>query len=329
MSRIQYYFNRLIVTIVLIFAVMTFLFFAFRLMPGDYALVLAGEGADQETIAEIRAKWGLDEPLYVQYYTYMTNMLTGDAGISRRTGDPVWDTVAPALANTLILALPAIIMAFLIGALYGGVMGNLPGSRFEKYGIFPPTIFGTTPDFFLGIILLVIFSAWLSFFPSGGMAGIETYRAIDNHWELYFTRDFMMHYILPFLTILLKYLYYPTLIMRGSVVEVKGQEFATYQRLVGLRGWMRFKDTLKHASLPVITVVPAVTATSISGQVLIEIVFNWPGIGQLLFDAVLMRDTPVIQLLFLVIAVWIILGNFVVDILYTLIDPRITYENET
>jgi len=327
MSKGSYYLKRIAVTIALIFGVATFLFFAARAMPGDYATLLAGDGASQETLNALRAKWGLDQPLHVQYYQYMANLLTGDAGVSRATGDPVIETVGTAFMNTAIIAIPALLLSFVIGSVYGAVMGNSPGSKLEKYGIIPPTVFGTTPDFFLGILLLFLFSSWLGLFPSGSLASIQTYRAIDHHWEIYLTGDFLLHATLPFLTITLKYLYYPALIMRGSVVEVRGQEFAAYQRLLGLKNSTRFKHLMKHASLPVITVLPALTATSISAQVLIEYVFNWPGLGKLLFESVLQRDTPVIQFLFLVIATWIIIGNFVVDIAYTMIDPRITYDD--
>ncbi len=326
MSRLTYFLRRLVIAVLLIFGVTTFLFFFFRLMPGDYATLLISGGADAEAIQEIRAQWGLDEPLYVQYFEYMSNMLTANPGTSRRTGRPVWDEVVVALSNTLILALPAIVLAILIGTLFGAIIGSSPGTKLEKYGIIPPTVAGTTPDFFLGILLLVVFSAWMGWFPTGNIASIETQRATEHFWQIYLTRDFLMHYILPFATIVLKYLYLPALIMRGSVVEVQGQEFISYQRLVGIRPRTRLKHVMKHASLPVITIVPAVTATAIGGQVLVEIVFNWPGIGRLLFNSVLQRDTPVIQFLFLIIATWIILGNLVVDIAYTVVDPRISYE---
>lgn len=327
MNRIAFVARRLVLAGVLIFGVLTFLFFFFRLMPGDYATLMISDGADAETIEEIRASWGLDEPLHVQYYAYMTNMLAGDPGVSRRTGRPVWDTVVVALANTLILALPAIVLAIIIGTLFGALIGSSPGTLLEKYGIIPPTVAGTTPDFFIGILLLVVFSAWIGWFPSGGIASLGTRREADHFWQIYLTQDFLRHYALPFMTIVLKYLYLPTLIMRGSVVEVMGQEFMRYQEMVGIRNRNRLKHIMKHASLPVITIVPAVTATAIGGQVLVEIVFNWPGIGRLLFNAVLERDTPVIQFLFLIIAAWIILGNLVVDIAYTIVDPRITYDS--
>lgn len=328
MNRLLFLVRRLVLAFVLIMGVLTFLFFFFRMMPGDYATLLISSGADAEAAEEIRESWGLNDPLYVQYYEYMTNMLSGDPGVSRRTGESVWGMVIVALSNTLILALPAIVLAIILGTIFGAILGSSPGSKLEKYGIIPPTFAGTTPDFFIGILLLVVFSAWLGWFPSQDIASLETHRATDAFWEIYLTRDFLMHYTLPFMTILLKYLYLPTLIMRGSVVEVQGQEFMSYQRLVGIRARKRLKHIMKHASLPVITIVPAVTATAIGGQVLVEIVFNWPGIGRLLFESVLERDTPVIQFLFLIIAAWIILGNLIVDILYTVIDPRITYGGE-
>jgi len=327
MSKLSYYARRIVVTVGLIFGVATFLFLAARAMPGDYATLLAGDGASEETLRALRAKWGLDQPLHIQYWQYITNLLSGDAGTSRATGDPVIATVSTAFWNTAIIAIPALLLSFVIGSVYGALMGNSPGTKLEKYGIIPPTVFGTTPDFFLGILLLFLFSSWFGLFPSGSLASISTYRAVDSHWEIYFTTDFLMHAALPFLTITLKYLYYPALIMRGSVVEVRGQEFAVYQRLLGLKNSTRFKHLMKHASLPVITVLPALTATSISAQVLIEYVFNWPGLGKLLLESVLQRDTPVIQFLFLVIASWIIIGNFVVDIAYTVIDPRIAYDD--
>lgn len=326
MSRLSYYARRLVVSVVIIWAVITFLFVLFRLMPGDYATLLAGQGVSAETVEAVRQRWGLDQPLYVQYYRYMTGVITGDFGVSRRSGDPVVQVVSTALLNTLLLALPAIVVAILIGSIYGGIMGFLPESKFEKVGIIPPTVVGTMPDFFIGMLAIIVFSSWLGVFPTGSMASVETYRSVDAHWEIFVTTDYLLHYTLPFLTIVLKYLYNPALIMRGSMIEVQGQEFAVYQRLYGLKRSKRLKHLMRHASLPVVTLIPVLTATAIGGQVLIEIVFNWPGIGKLLFDAVVQRDLPVIQFLFIIIATWIILGNLVVDVLYTLIDPRITVE---
>lgn len=327
MSKIQYYVRRLVVTVFLIFSVASFLFIAFRLMPGDYATVMAGGGASPAELEEIRESWGLNDPLYVQYYEYMRNLASGNLGTSRVSNEPVWSYIREPLMNSLILVIPAILVAFVIGSVYGALLGTKSGTAFERYGILPPTIAGTTPNFFIGILLLLLFSSVFDLFPVGGMASYETYSAIDSHYEIYLTGDFWKHYVLPFTTIVLTFLYYPALIMRGSVIDVKGQEYTYFQRIAGLPSKTRFKHLMKHSSLPVITLLPAQTATAISGLVLIETVFNWPGIGTLLFESVLSRDTPTIQFLFLIVAVWIIVGNFIVDIFYTVIDPRITIED--
>ena len=327
MSQLYYYARRTAVSVLLVLAIATFLFVAFRLMPGDYATLLLQQGASPEQVEQIRAEWGLDQPLYVQYFDWMANMLTGNAGTSRQFGTPVVDVVGTAVRNSMILALPGVIVAFIIGSVYGALMGNNPDSLLERYGIIPPNIFGTTPDFFVAILLVFVFASTLGWFPSGSMVSIEVQSTVSG-WAIFTTKSFWYHYTLPFLTVVIKYMYYPAMVMRSSVVEVRNQEFASYQKLLGLGKWRRFRHVMKHASLPVITVLPSVTARAISGLVLIEIVFNWPGVGQLLFNSVIARDTPVIQFIFLLVAVWIVLGNFVVDIFYTLIDPRITIEGE-
>lgn len=312
----------------LIWGIASFLFIAFRMMPGDYATMLAGDGASPEYVEQVREDWGLNDPLYVQYWEFITNLATGDAGESRATGDPVFEFVGTSLANSMVLVLPAILTAYFIGSIYGTILGMTKNELLEKYGIIPPTVIGTMPQFFFGILLIVVMAGWLDLFPTGGIASLETHRQTNSVWELYMTTDFVRHYVLPFLTITVALLYYPTLVMRSSVMEVKGQEFTHYRRVMGVGPRVRFKHIMKHASLPVITLLPSWTATSISGLVVIEMVFNWPGIGSALLAAVLARDTPVLQAVFLLVAIWIIVGNFLVDIFYTVVDPRITYTNE-
>lgn len=323
MSRLEYYARRVVHTVFLIFVVSVGLFTLFKLMPGSYTTSMLGPGTSPEQAEQLREMWGLNDPLYVQYYRWVTNLLTGSAGMSLAYQKPVVDLVSEAIRNSMILALPGILGAFVVGSLYGTLMGLKQESWIDRYGPIPPTLVGVTPDFFMGIILLTIFTGWLDLLPAGGMASLDLITQ-GLGWRIYLTGSFWTHYVLPFLTIVLGYLYYPALIMRGSVIEVKDQEFTKYQRACGLGTWKRVKNVMKHASLPVITTLPASTSRALSGLVLIELIFNWPGIGQLLFQSVLSRDTPVIQFMFLLIAIWIIVGNFVIDIFYTLIDPRIT-----
>lgn len=323
MSRVEYYVRRIVHTVILIFAVSVGLFTLFKMMPGSYLTTMTGGGTSPEQLEQLREMWGLDQPLYVQYYSWMSNLVMGNAGKSLAYGQPVVTLVANAIRNSFILALPGILGAFVLGSLYGTLMGLKQESWIDRYGPIPPTLVGVTPDFFMGIILLTVFTGWFNIFPSGGMASLDIMTKMDG-WEIYTTGNFWLHYVLPFLTIVLGYLYYPALIMRGSIIEVKDQEFTKYQYAVGLGKWERIRNIMKHASLPVITTLPSSTSRAISGLVLIELIFNWPGIGTLLFESVLARDTPVIQFMFLLIAVWIIFGNFAVDIFYTVVDPRIT-----
>jgi peptide/nickel transport system permease protein len=331
MSKATYYLKRSIVSMLLIVGTATALFFFFRALPGDYATLLAQSGASAEQLAALREQWGLNDPLWQQYLRFVTNLFTGNLGTSRVSGLPVWEYVRPALLNSFILVAPAVLTAYLLGSLYGTLMGSRQESLLDKYGIIPPTMIGTTPDFFIGILLIYVFAGYFGLFPTSGILSIETYSRLGQdatNIDIYTTLDFWWHYTLPFVAIVLKYLYYPTLVMRGSIVEVQGQDFAYYHRIKGLSRKTRLRHLMRHASLPVITLLPTTMARAISGLVLIEAVFNWPGIGKLLVDSVFARDTPVLQFVFLLVAVWVILGNFVVDVLYSVIDPRIAIEGD-
>jgi peptide/nickel transport system permease protein len=329
MSKFQYFVKKTVTTLGLLFLVASGLFLFFRLMPGSFLDYVAISGADADQIAALEAKWGLDDPLYIQYFDYMINLATGDMGTSFRLNQPVASLTIPRMVNSFILIGPAITVSYIIGSVYGGIMGMKRGSLFERYGIIPVTVFGTVPEFFLGILLVAIVGSWLDLLPVSGMVDPQTYQMIGDNaafWEIYFTLDFWNHYILPFLTVLLLYLYLSSLVMRTSVVEVSGQDFSYYHRMKGLSRADRGRHIMRHASLPVITLFPSTMTRAVGGMVLIEIVFNWPGIGQLLVDSVLFRDFPVVQFVFFIVAVWVILGNYVVDLLYGVIDPRVSVE---
>ncbi|KYH23997.1 dipeptide transporter permease DppB [Halalkalicoccus paucihalophilus] len=330
MSRLRYFAHRTAITVALIFLVASSLFVFFRLMPGDYSSLLVQQGMNADQIARLEAKWGLNAPLHEQYVRYITNLLTADAGQSFRHNAPVWDLVRPRIINSAILVFPAITATYIIGSLVGTVIGRYRGGLFEKSSIITVSVFHSIPDFFLGILLIAAFSQTINIFPTSGMLSTETAVMIGGEpfWHRFFLKEFWMHYALPFATITLYFMQYPALIMRNSVVEVSNQEFLHYHRLKGLPRPALLRKLMRHASLPVVTLYPISLASSISGLVLIEIVFNWPGIGRLLVDSVLARDFPVIQFVFLVAAVWVILGNFLVDLLYGVIDPRVSVGND-
>lgn len=326
MGRLRYFAGRTVTTVFLIWAVITFLFFFFRLMPGSFTDIMMTRGASPETIAAFNERWGLNDPLHVQYVSYLRNLFQADLGSSLRYQRPVWDVVQMRLFNSFILVAPAVTFAYLFGSIYGTIAGLNRGSFVEKYGILPIIFLGSFPSFVIAIYLIIVFAGWLNLFPTGGLMDPQLQFELQrvSWWRPYTSADFAWHYILPFSAVVLRYLYFPSLLMRTNVVEVTGQPFIFYHRITGLPRVKRLAHVAKHASLPVITMYPISITRAVGGLVLIETVFNWPGIGHELIAAVLSRDFPVVMFVFFLIAVFVIVANYVVDVLYGIIDPRIS-----
>ncbi|GAB7011401.1 ABC transporter permease [Halorubrum trueperi] len=323
MSSLKRYFAvRSVQTVFMLVLVMTALFVLFRSMPGDFTAQMATSGANAEALQEIREQWRLDEPIYVQYWHYLANLAQGNLGESPVYRVDVWEFTKLRIFNTFILVAPAMTFTYVLGVAIGTIAGSNRGSAFERFGIVPIIGIGSSPAFFTAIILVVVFAVWLNLFPTSGMLSPGSHADLA-WWEPYLSRDFAIHYVLPFAAIVCRYLFIPTLIMRNSVVEVMGEDFTEYYRLTGLPTLTRLRHVAKHASIPVITIYPVSLARALGGLVLIETVFNWPGIGFTLVEAVLARDYPTVQFVFFVVAAFVIISNFVVDLIYGVIDPRI------
>jgi peptide/nickel transport system permease protein len=325
MGKYKYLLVRSGQTIVLLVGVLALLFFFFRLLPGDYTDLMLFRGASEETIAAVRQKWGLDEPLYVQFWTFISNLAQGDAGTSHAAQKPVLDFVKIKLFNSFILIAPAITAAYLMGSIIGAVFARARNTSIEKLGL-PLVIFlGSFPAFFSSLVLVIIFAVFLNWFPTSGLISYGGAITVDEAWwKVYTTKDFAFHYALPFTAVFLRYLFGPTLVMRTSMVDVIDQDFMFYHRVTGLSNVSQYKHLLRHSMLPVITLYPVSMTRAIGGMVLVEKVFNWPGIGTALINAVLARDFPVIQFVFFLVAAFVIISNFAVDIIYGIIDPRIS-----
>lgn len=322
----RYFVVRSVQTVFLLWLVLTALFLLFRLMPGDFTTQMALAGASPEVLANVKARWGLDEPLYVQYWQLLKNYANLNLGQSPIYNTSIWDLVAPKIFNTFILVAPGITFAYILGSLIGTVTGSQRGSLLERYGIVPVIVAGAFPAFFTALILVVVFANWFSLFPPSGMLSATFESESNFYFSRYFTGNFIYHYTLPFVAIVLRYLFIPSLMMRTSVVEVMGADYTEFHRMTGISKARQLSHIAKHASLPLLTVYPASMTRAIGGLVLIETVFNWPGIGFLLVDSVLARDYPVIQFVFFAVATFVILSNFIVDLLYGVIDPRIHVE---
>lgn len=324
----KYLVKRTIQSIFLICIAISVLYFGFRLMPGDFTDMLVFDGASQEDVEQIREDWGLNDPLYIQYMDYMTNLATGEAGISTRTREPVTSVALPAMFNSIILIAPAITLGYILGSIFGVVAGMNRGSKFERYGIIILFGFGATPIFFMAVMMIIIFATNSGLFPTSGYISPETRRTYvgASWWRIYLTQDFLLHYTLPFVTIVLRYIFFPSLIMRTSVVEIKDSAHMYYRRIAGIPYVKRLYYIGKHSSLPVITLYPVSLTQAIGGLVLLEIVFNWPGVGFLLIQSIFSRDFPVLMFVFSIIVIFIVAANFIVDLVYSMIDPRISLE---
>lgn len=328
MSKARYLALRTVQTVFMLWLLLTFLFFFFRMMPGGFENIMLFQGATPEQIEQFRESWGLNDPLYVQYWNYLVNFVHLDVGTSVQFRTPVWDFVKMRIFNSFILIAPAITIAYVIGVVYGTILGMNIGSKLDKHGLVPFISFAAFPEFFLAIVAIVIFSGTLGWFPSHGMITPDTYTMYREFawWRPYLTWDFLHHYLLPFGVITLRYIFLPLVIMRTSVVDVVNTGYTQYHRLSGLPKFRRMKHIGKHSIIPVLTLYPVSMTRALGGLVLVEMVFNWPGIGYTLVSAVLARDFPVVQFVFFLVAAFIIIANFLVDIAYGIIDPRVSVE---
>lgn len=323
MSFKRYLVFRTIQTIFMLWLVLTALFILFRSMPGDFTVQMAVAGADEATLERIRERWGLNDPLHVQYFQYIVNFVQLDMGESPVYRVEVWEFTKMRVFNTFILVAPAITLTYIIGAVIGTVFGTRRGSRLEKFGLIPVIGVSAFPEFFIAIVLIIVFASWLGWFPTSGMLSPGVSGQFDTWWGPYLTTNFLHHYTLPFVAVVCRYLFIPSLIMRTSVVEVMGQDFTEYHRITGMPQTEQLRQIAKHSILPLITLYPVSMARALGGLVLIETVFNWPGIGWTLVQAVLGRDIPIVMFIFFIVAAFIIVSNFIVDLIYGVVDPRI------
>ena len=305
---LQYVLKRLLSAIPVLFGISLLLFFMLRMLPGDPAQVLAGQMASPEDITLIRHQLGLDRPIFVQYGIFLSRLARLDLGRSARTQSPVIKEVWARLPNTMLLAVAAITLACLFGIPAGIISATRPYTWID-YLFTSMALFGISmPVFWLGLMLVVIFSVVLHWLPAGGTGG----------WK---------HIILPSFTLAAFVVAFITRMTRASMIEALSQDYTTTARSKGLKEQVVIvKHVLKNALIPIVTVVGLQFGSLLGGAVLTETVFAWPGIGRLIVDSILARDYPVIQGTILVFGLLYILVNLVVDMIYAFIDPRIRYD---
>jgi peptide/nickel transport system permease protein len=308
---------------VLTFAfVLVFNFFLFRILPGDpVALLLRGGQADlsPQVIEEQRHELGLDKSIPEQFVTYLNNTAHGNFGIALRNGQPVWPQVVERIPNTLLLVGTSTIASTIIGVFIGIWAGWRRGSTFDVASTNVTLFFYAMPEFWFGLVLLMIFAGLIPIFPTGGYSTQGADLTGVAHWA-----DVLNHMILPFFTLTVAYLGEYSLIMRSSLIDTLGDEYVQTARAKGLREKTVLRaHAVPNALLPTMTLTLLSLGFVVSGAITIELIFSWPGLGLLTFQSVESNDYPMLQALFLVFSAAVILANLVADLLLAYLDPRV------
>ena len=280
-------------------------FLMIHLIPGDPARLYAGLEASQEDVEGVRRALGLHEPLPVQYGRFLGRFVTGDLGRSLKTGRPVGEEIAARYGSTVLLASLAIASAVVLGSATGVVAAVWRRSAVDQSALLASLLGLSLPSFFLGLVLMLVFSVQLGWLP---LAGNATWR----------------HAVLPAVTLALPAAAVISRMVRGSLVEVLEQDYIRTARSKGLTEWVVVNShAVRNALIPVVTVVGLQLGYLLGGAVVTETVFSWPGIGRLIVQSIAARDFPVVQAAVLLLAVSFVTINLVTDMFYAVLDPRI------
>jgi len=311
-----YILKRVLATVPVMGVVALFVFLMLRLSPGDPAAVIAGDYATTEDIARIREQLGLNEPIVVQFTTWIGQLMAGDLGISIFTNLPVTTLIGQRLEPTIMLTLTTIIFTIVVAVPLGTLAAWKQGSWIDRFVMLFSVAGFSIPVFVLGYILIYILAMQLKWLPVQGYKSMFTDGVIP----------FLRHIALPTVTLSVIFIALIARMTRASVMEILHED---YVRTARAKGQSEFKvisrHALRNAAVPIVTVIGLGIALLIGGVVVTESVYNIPGLGRLVLDAVLKRDYPIIQGLILLFSFVYILINLIIDLAYTLFDPRIRY----
>ena len=322
MRVLQLTLSRLLQGLGLVLAVVVLNFFLVHAAPGDPVETIAGAsgGMSVELKAELRTQYGLDKPLPVQLGVYLGKVVTGDLGYSYFFNLPVAGLIAERVPATLLLVVTSVFGDFLIGTLLEVLSSRKPHGLLSQIINLLSLVGFAAPVFWTGIMLVLLFASVLPFFPVSGM------RAIDSAGASGFADvlDVLHHLVLPAVTLGLVYLAQYSRLARASMLDVLGSDYIRTARAKGLsNGVVLYKHALRNAVLPVITILGLQFGNVMAGAILVETVFNWPGLGRLAFESVLRRDYPTILGVLLFSSIVVVVMNLLTDYCYRVIDPRI------
>jgi peptide/nickel transport system permease protein len=321
---LRFILRRLAQLLPVLLAIATLNFLLLQLAPGDAADIIAGQSghATPEMVAALRAELGLDQPMWKQYLIYMGKLAVLDLGYSFQYRLPVAGLILERLPATLLLMVPALLLAVGLGVVLGVVAARRRGGFVDAAVSVGALVVYATPVFWLGLMLIVLFSIQLGWLPSGGMSDVRAAKSGMAH-----ALDVARHLVLPVATMALFYVAIYTRLMRASMLEVSSLDFVTTARAKGVpEGAIAWRHAARNALLPIVTLAGVQFGHLLGGSVLVETVFGWPGLGRLVFDSLLQRDLNLLLGILFVSSVVVVLANLVVDLVYGFLDPRIVHK---
>jgi peptide/nickel transport system permease protein len=321
MGMLRYAASRLLQGLALVLAVVVLNFVLVHAAPGDPVETIAGAsgGMSAELMAELRTQYGLDRPLPVQLGVYLGKVLRGDLGYSYFFNLPVTQMIAERVPATLLLVLSSVLLAFVVGTALGVLSSRRPNGLLSQFITVLSLVGFAAPVFWIGIMLVILLASVFPILPVAGMRSIDA-----TGGGLADVLDVAHHLVLPTITLSLVYLAQYSRLARSSMLDVLGSDFIRTARSKGLaERVVLYKHALRNALLPVVTVLGLQFGNVLAGAILVETVFNWPGLGRLAFDSVLRRDYPTILGVLLFSSIVVVVMNQLTDLCYRLIDPRI------
>lgn len=317
--------RRLFYGLLLMLGVVILNFLLIRMVPGDPAVVIAGEmgGATEEMLESIREEYGLNKPLLVQLGIYIGNIAQGDLGESFFFNQPVAKLIGQRIGPTILLVLSAQIISILLGVFLGVIAARKPNGPMSAFVSVIATVGYAVPVFWTGIMLIILLASTFPIFPVEGMQSV---KLRDAAWHIR-ALDVLHHLVLPAFTLAIIYLAQYARLTRASMLDAMSSDYIRTARAKGLNeNVVLFQHALRNALLPVLTVAGLQFGNLISGALLVETVFNWPGMGRLAFDSILRRDYPTILGVLFFASGMVVVANILTDLGYRIADPRVKNE---
>lgn len=309
-ALLRYSVKRVLIGIPVILFVSLFIFLLMQMLPGDPIKLIAGERVTPERIEELRRSWGLDQPVYIQYFYWLSHVMTGDFGYSYVTRLPVSLLIWSRLPYTIQLTFTALVLSYVFGIPIGVVAALKRGTAVDNITIGVATFFYSMPTYWLGLILMLTFGLYLRWFPISGSSSLESM-------------------VLPLLTLTLPYVAMSARIVRTEMLEVLTEDYVRTAWAKGLPSRrVILRHALRNALIPLTVMFFLDLPWIIGGAVIVESIFAWPGMGSLLYKSILKQDYPVVQALVLVITILTVVCNILGDIVSAFLDPRIRVEKE-